>query len=86
MKVAEPPLPRVEVVWLDAHVDTKSVTTKSAQRIKPVVTFTIGYLISETDEGLTVVSDCYPESPKEGRVPNFMPWGIIKNWHYLINS
>ena len=81
MEIADPPFPRGEVVWLDAHVDTHSTTVKKAAKTKPVVTYTIGYVISENDDGVTMVTDCYPESKKEGRVPNFIPWGIIERYH-----
>lgn len=73
----------VEVVWDDAHVTTGSMTIKKAEKVKPVRTRTIAYLMAETDEGLTLCTDTYPESPKEGKVVNFVPWGMIAEWYYL---
>lgn len=73
----------VEVEWLDAHVSTSSTTIKKAQSIKPIRTFTIGYLLAETDHGVTVCSDIYPDSPKEGKIVNHIPWGMIENWWEL---
>lgn len=83
MEIGDPPFPRVEVVWLDAHVETSSVTLKQAQRTKAVVTYTIGYLMSDNDDGLLLVSDCYPSSKKEGRVPNFIPHEMIERYHFI---
>ena len=72
----------VEVEWLDAHVSTSSTTIKAAQKTKPIKTLTVGYLIAETDEGITLVTDRYPDSPKEGKVVNHIPWGMISRWWY----
>lgn len=74
---------RIEVVWLDAHVSTASTTIKRAQKTKPIRTLTIGYLLAETDHGLTLCTDIYPDSPKEGKVVNFIPWGMIEDWWIL---
>ena len=70
----------VEVLWLDAHVSTSSTTIKKAQKIKPVRTYTIGYLLAETGEGLTLCTDKYPDSPREGKIVNHIPWGMVEEW------
>lgn len=70
----------VEVEWLDAHASTSSTTVKRASKTKPVKTLSVGYLIANTEHGLTIVTDRYPDSPKEGRVVNHIPWGMILRW------
>ncbi len=79
MEIGDPPFKRCEVVWLDAHVDTHSITVKKAEKIEPVVTYTLGYLIAENDDGVVMVTDCYPDHKKEGRIPNFIPHEIIES-------
>jgi hypothetical protein len=71
----------VEVLWLDAHVSTGSTTVRKAEKIKPIKTLTVGYLIANTDDGLTLITDRYPDSPKEGKVVNHIPWGMIEEWY-----
>lgn len=73
----------VEVTWNDAHVSTESMTTRQAEKVRPVLTKTIAYLLAETDEGLTLCTDSYPDTPKEGKIINFVPWGMIVEWEYL---
>ena len=70
----------IEVEWLDAHVSTESTTIKRAMKIKPIRTFTAGYLIAENEHGLNMVTDKYPQSTKEGKVVNHIPWGMIVQW------
>lgn len=70
----------VEVEWLDAHVSTSSTNVKKASKTKPIVTMTVGYLMAENEHGLTLVTDRYPDSPKEGKVVNHIPWGMIRQW------
>ena len=70
----------VEVIWDDAHVTTGAATLKSAKKIKPIRTHTIGYLMADTDEGIVVASDIYPKQPKSGGIINFIPHGMIVEW------
>ena len=70
----------VEVEWLDAHVSTSSTTIKRAAKTKPIRTITVGYLVAETEHGLTLVTDVYPDHPKEGKIVNHIPWGMITRW------
>lgn len=77
-------LPRVEIEWLDAYSGLNETSVKRASRNKPITTFSIGYLISESDEGLTIVSDQWPGYPDKGFAEHFVGWGMVKNWWYLI--
>ncbi len=71
----------VEVHWDDAWVDTDEVSVKSAMTKKPVRTISIGQLIAENDEGVVMVVDAYPKSPKKGRVTNMIPWAMIVEYY-----
>ena len=73
----------VEVIWDDAYVTTSEMSLKKAGRVKPIRTKTIAYLMAETDQGLTLCTDTYPEDPKVGKIINFVPWGMIAEWFYL---
>ena len=73
----------VEVEWLDAHATLDSCTIEEAEKTKPVITLTIAYLMAETDEGVTLATDRYPEEPKHGKIINHIPWEMIIKWDYL---
>ena len=71
----------VEVEWLDAHATTGSTTLRKAAKIKAMRTITIGFLMSENDDGLVIATDIYPNSPKEGAGISFIPHGMIVNYY-----
>jgi len=71
----------VEVIWDDAHVTTESMSVDEAIKLKPIRTSTIGYLMANTEEGLSLATDIYPKSPKEGKIINFIGWGMIVEWY-----
>jgi hypothetical protein len=70
----------VEVVWNDAHVTTGETTLMDAKKLKPIRTHTIGYLMADTDEGITLATDTYPDMPNEGKVINFITHDMIVEW------
>ncbi len=71
----------VEVHWLDAWVSTNSLTVKQALKKQAIKTITVGQLIAENDDGVVMVLDSYPKTPKEGRVVNFVPWAMITEYY-----
>lgn len=71
---------KVEVIWDDAHVTLDSTTLKKARKIKPMRTRSVGYLMAENEHGLVMASDVYEETPKDGAVVNFIPWGMVVEW------
>ena len=75
--------PIVEVVWDDAHVSTGGTTLKKAEDIVPIRTRTVGYLMSDNEEGIVLASDIYPEEKKEGAIINFIPHGMVVEWSDL---
>ena len=74
----------VEIEWLDAHVSTSSTTIQKAEKIKPVVTRTVGYLVSENEEGIVMATDRYPKHPKEAKIINFVPWDMITEYYEIV--
>lgn len=74
----------VEVVWEDAHCSTDGVTTKESENVKPVLTRTVGYLVTDNKHGLLLASDAYDDSPGEFRVMNFIPHGMIVSYDHLV--
>jgi hypothetical protein len=71
----------VEIHWDDAWVDSGETSIKSATKNKPIQTVTIGFLIAENDNGVTVVADIYPKSPKKGKINNFIPWNVVTEYY-----
>ena len=73
----------VEVIWDDAHVSTGETTVKKAQKVKPIRTSTVGYLVADNDDGLVIATDTYPKDKKTARIINFIPHGmIVEYWEY----
>ena len=70
----------VEVWWDDAHDTTGETNLKDAEKIKPIRTHTIGYLMSNSDSGIVVAADIYPDNPKVGSIINYIPHGMIVEW------
>jgi len=78
------PFKIVEVSWLDAHVSTEEMSVKKAQRQKPVLTTTIASLVAENKHGVVLATDTYPEDPKNVKIVNFIPWGVIEEyWEFV---
>lgn len=71
----------VEIVWLDAWIDTGDISTKKAMKLKPVKRSTIGYLVTENKHGIVMVTDRY--SKKQLSTPMVIGWGMIEDyWIY----
>lgn len=70
----------VEIIWLDAWVESDSMTVKRAQKSEPVKTHTIGYLIAENEHGVTIATDLYEKDPKHAKIINFIPHGMIAEY------
>ena len=77
--------PIVEVSWGDAWVDTGDYTFEEAQKLKPIVRKTVGYLINTTDECIVLATDLYNESKPENTIntPMIIPWGMVLEWTEL---
>ena len=66
--------------WLEAHSSTNETSIKKASTNKPILTHSIGYLIAENKDGITMVSDTWPKHPNKGRCEHFIGWGMIHEW------
>lgn len=75
---------RVEVIWDDAWVSTSEITVQAAGKLKPVRTYTIGYLMAENEHGVIVAADTYEKHKKHGKVHNLIPWGCIVEYWELV--
>lgn len=70
--------PRLEiVVWDDAHANTASIERKSAAELKPIRTYSAGFVVAENQHGVVLASDLYHDHPDEAYGPMFIPHGMI---------
>ena len=70
----------VEVIWDDAHVSTGGATLSGAKKIKPIRTHTVGYLMSDNEDGIVLATDIYPDHPKKGAIINYITHDMIVEW------
>lgn len=75
----------VEVHWIDAYVSTGEISTKKAARLKPYKTITVGILVDENDEGVTVAMDMWPKHPKLYKAHTFIPWGMVEEVYEYVS-
>lgn len=70
--------PRLEiVVWDDAHASTSVTDAKAAALIKPIRTYSAGFVVAENQHGVVLASDLYHDHPGEAYGPMFIPYGMI---------
>jgi len=73
----------IEVEWLDAHSGTHETSVKKANKNKPILTRTIGFLMAENEHGITLISDYWPDKEGRGFVEHFIGWGMVNQiWEY----
>ena len=70
----------VEITWDDAWVESGDMSIKRAIKSKPIRTKTVGYLVADTEHGLTVATDIYLKDKKSVKIVNFIPHGMIVEW------
>jgi hypothetical protein len=71
-------LPRVEViVWDDAHAELGVKSVEDAQKIAPVRTYSVGFVVAENQHGVVLGGDIYKDHPDEIYGPSFIPHGMI---------
>ena len=61
----------------------RKFTFEEAQKLKPIIRKTIGYLINTTDECIVLATDLYNESKPESTIntPMIIPWGMVLEWY-----
>jgi hypothetical protein len=74
----------VEVVWDDAWVDSDSMSVKAARKSVATRTHSVGFLVSNTDEGITMATDTYEKDRKNVRIVNFIPHCMIVSWYRYV--
>lgn len=71
----------IEVVtWGDAWEETAetSISLKNLKRLaKGMLTLTVGWVISDTPEGLLMVGERWPTMPSKAKYVTFIPTGMI---------
>jgi hypothetical protein len=72
--------PIVEIEWNDAHSCLRDSTVKRAAKNVGVKTLSVGYLLGQSDDGLTIVTDCWPGDDSHGFAEHFIPWGMVNRW------
>lgn len=75
---------RVEVIWNDAHSSDDFIALKEAKKAKPIRTSSLGYLLAENDEGITLVMDNYGSEKKGGKQNGFITWDMIAEYYELV--
>ena len=68
--------------WSDAWIDTVDLEVSQAKNQKAVKRSTVGYLVSQNEEGVLLATDRY-EGGKEVNSPMFIPWGMIAEFEIL---
>ena len=59
------------VVWEDAHACFGEITVEDAKRLTPKVTHSVGHIVAQTDDGITIAVDAFPDV------------GIYNNYHFI---
>ena len=79
MSLSSPP---VIVYWNDAWGEDRDINLKDVDN-NPVLTTSIGWLLVEDLQGVTIGMDTYPESPEDFRTTAHIPKGMIVKIVYL---
>ncbi len=67
----------VLVVWLDAWQEQNEVTTADAEAHRGYETHSVGYLVSDTEAGVTLAMDAFPGHPNHYKTHAFIPAGML---------
>ena len=70
-----------EVRWEDASIETSDFSRKDAAKTKPIIRWTCGYLIEETEDTLVLATDFYESDKEEFAARMQIPWGMIIEWY-----
>jgi hypothetical protein len=63
------------VAWNDAHCSLASVTKNEAEVIRPVLTHSVGHLVSQNKSGVVLAVDSFPNEYEQ-----------FANWHFIPTS
>lgn len=70
-----------EVRWVDASIDTEDFDREDARKTKPVIRWTAGYLIEQTDDTLVLGTDFYEGEKEEFAAKMQIPWEMVLDWY-----
>jgi hypothetical protein len=60
------------VVWNDAHMETGEIRKDRADTIRPVLTHSVGHVVSQNSSGIVLAVDAFPDEE-----------GVYANWHFI---
>jgi hypothetical protein len=73
----------VEVKWGDAWIDTTDINFEDAKKLKPIVRYTIGFLVADNEDSLILCTDYYDEDKTMVNAPMVIPKGMVMEyWIY----
>lgn len=67
----------VLVEWGDAWIDS-DISEYEELEFEPMLTYTIGFLISDTPAGVMLSYEHWPEAEHDVSYPTFIPRGMIR--------
>jgi len=74
-----------ECRWGDAWINTIDIDLKEAEKLKPLVRYSVGFLVTDNEESLVLCTDYYEEDKTTVNAPMVIPKGmIIDYWVYEI--
>ena len=54
------------VIWSDHFCSDQPITRESAERLQPLKRMAVGWVLADTDAGITLAMDIAEEAPDEG--------------------
>ena len=72
------------VVWGDAHAEMGVFSPEDIKEFhKEKPTFTVGFLMENTDRGVTLSMDCWEDPEEGGHTVTFIPRWMVHSCHTL---
>lgn len=75
--------PIVRIVWRDPWGSGGTTSAKKAKKNKGVYTVSVGYLIGESKDGVTLAMDIYKKKKEGGNGEALIEWGVIEEYDEL---
>lgn len=70
----------VIVHWGDAFIETDDFKPEKAKKTRPVGRKTVGWFITENDDGIVLATDIYDKKSDGAAARMFIPWGMVYGW------
>ena len=65
------------VAWNDAHCNLAAITKDGAEVIRPVLTLSVGHVVSQNKSGVVLAVDSFPNEYEAYANWHFIPTGMI---------